>query len=190
MFSSMLKETNLLYLGATILILLDQQYVGRFWTSCEGWLSMQTCTSFGLKPAVDPTSRCKINLLPEVSPDVEARLKSAWADKSIAEACVILTGPDLKVTNGGDKVTAMTKIWRLHDTIRAASARSRFPMYEVHEVRPARSEPLMRANSISSHPKMTSGLAVSRSKKFGIECLRSGSFAPTKRPESTRPTRS
>ena len=36
MFGQMLKEVNLIYLGCRVLILLDRQYMGRFWVSATG----------------------------------------------------------------------------------------------------------------------------------------------------------
>ena len=51
-FKGMLKEVNRLYLGTTVLILLDLSYVSRFWTQFESWLAMQFAMPDGLKPAV------------------------------------------------------------------------------------------------------------------------------------------
>ena len=48
----MLSEVNLLYLGTTVLILLDLSYVSRFWTQFESWLAMQYAMPDGLKPAI------------------------------------------------------------------------------------------------------------------------------------------
>merc|ERR1712110_1198099 len=47
-FKAMLKNVNLLYMGCTVLILLDRSYLGRFWTQFEAWLSMQSATLAGL----------------------------------------------------------------------------------------------------------------------------------------------
>ena len=51
-FKRMLSEVNMLYLGTTVLILLDLSYVSRFWTQFESWLAMQSAMPSGLKPAV------------------------------------------------------------------------------------------------------------------------------------------
>ena len=37
----MLRSANLLYLGATVVILLEGPYLERFWTSAEAWLAMR-----------------------------------------------------------------------------------------------------------------------------------------------------
>ena len=41
----MLPNVNLLYLGATVLILLDESYMRRFWTLFEGWLAFSMPTA-------------------------------------------------------------------------------------------------------------------------------------------------
>ena len=43
-FDKMLSNVNMLYLGTTVLILLDLSYVSRFWTQFEAWLGMQMLT--------------------------------------------------------------------------------------------------------------------------------------------------
>ena len=50
-FKWMLQNINSLYLGCHVLILLDLSYLSRFWTQFEAWLSMQTATKEGLRPA-------------------------------------------------------------------------------------------------------------------------------------------
>ena len=44
-FARMISQVNLLYLGTSVLILLDLSYVSRFWTQFEAWLSMQQATT-------------------------------------------------------------------------------------------------------------------------------------------------
>ena len=44
-FKRMISQVNLLYLGTSVLILLDLSYVSRFWTQFEAWLSMQQATT-------------------------------------------------------------------------------------------------------------------------------------------------
>ena len=43
-FKRMLADVNLLYVGASVLFLLDVSYISRFWTQFEAWLSMQKAT--------------------------------------------------------------------------------------------------------------------------------------------------
>ena len=43
-FKRMLPNINLIFLAAQVLIIMDSQYFGRFWT-LEAWLAMQQVTS-------------------------------------------------------------------------------------------------------------------------------------------------
>ena len=54
LFSKMLKNMNLLYLGCSVLILMDRSYLSRFWTQFEAWLSMQQPSASGRDPACCP----------------------------------------------------------------------------------------------------------------------------------------
>lgn len=56
-FKTMLGNANLLYLGGKVLILLDKDYMVRFWTCAEAWLAMQACTPTGLRPSMLPPQR-------------------------------------------------------------------------------------------------------------------------------------
>ena len=51
-FDWMLSMVNLVYLGASVLILLNKDYMERFWTSVEAWLSMQVAMPEGLRSGV------------------------------------------------------------------------------------------------------------------------------------------
>ena len=59
-FKWMLKNVNMLYLGMSVLILLDLSYVSRFWTQFEAWLSMQRIGRDGLHPALENERRCEV----------------------------------------------------------------------------------------------------------------------------------
>ena len=67
-FRAMLANVNLLYLGMSVLVLLDLSYLSRFWTQMEAWLSMQDTTLGGLRSAVGTarerhTIKCIYNAL-------------------------------------------------------------------------------------------------------------------------------
>jgi hypothetical protein len=47
-FNYMLQNVNYLYLGCSVLILLDLSYLSRFWTQFEAWLSFQVPSPDGL----------------------------------------------------------------------------------------------------------------------------------------------
>ena len=50
-FDGQLRNINLLYLGFSVLILVDLSYISRFWTLFESWLSFQVATAEGLRPS-------------------------------------------------------------------------------------------------------------------------------------------
>lgn len=50
MFERMLPSVNLLYLSCTVLAIIDQSYISRFWTQFEAWLACQEVTAMGLQP--------------------------------------------------------------------------------------------------------------------------------------------
>ena len=62
-FKWMLENINVLYLSVSVLILLDLSYISRFWTQYEAWLSMQTATKDGLRPATEAERRCEIRVI-------------------------------------------------------------------------------------------------------------------------------
>ena len=119
-FEAMLSSVNLLYLGGTVLVLLDRDYMKRFWTSAEAWLSTRTCTPTGLQPAENPEDRCKIVLLPGTPRESKGALLDTWAGKTIEEACEVLRMDEVKVTNKGDKHRLLSKLVTLHETIQGA----------------------------------------------------------------------
>ena len=49
-FHRQLKQVNMLFLGFECLCIVDMQYLGRFWTQLESWLSYQKCEGGSLKP--------------------------------------------------------------------------------------------------------------------------------------------
>jgi hypothetical protein len=60
-FDLMLSAIADLYLTAKVLILLDTMYRTRFWTTMEGWCSMQQVTvNVNVKTSSDIHSRCSM----------------------------------------------------------------------------------------------------------------------------------
>ena len=98
----------MLYLGTTVLILLDLSYVSRFWTQFEAWLSMQFATPDGLKAAIGtPNVRHHIVCIQNAAAQSELYEKALvdnWANKTPLEAHEFLSKPDVTVTNMSDKV--------------------------------------------------------------------------------------
>ena len=123
-FKRMLKEVNRLYLGTTVLILLDMSYVSRFWTQFESWLSMQYATPSGLKSAVSTENvRHHIVCIQNAAAQAESFTKllvDQWAKKTPEQAHAFLSKPDVTVTNQGDKDGQLPKIKALDETVQGA----------------------------------------------------------------------
>jgi len=120
----MLKEVNRLYLGTTVLILLDLSYVSRFWTQFESWMSMQYATPDGLKPAVGTKNErhhivCIQNAASQATLYTTA-LVDNWADQTPQQAHAFLSKPDVTVTNQSDKEAQLPKIKALDATVQGA----------------------------------------------------------------------
>ena len=123
-FKRMLKEVNRLYLGTTVLILLDLSYVSRFWTQFESWMSMQFATPDGLKPAVGTGNErhlivCIQNAASQATLYTKA-LVDSWADQTPEQAHSFLSKPDVTVTNENDKKGQLPKIKALDATVQGA----------------------------------------------------------------------
>ena len=114
----------MLYLGTSVLILLDLSYVSRFWTQFEAWLSMQFATPSGLKPAIGTQNvRHHIVCIQNAAAQSELYTKALvdnWADKTPLQAHDFLSKPDVTVTNASDKEGQLPKIKALDGTVQGA----------------------------------------------------------------------
>ena len=88
---------NLLYLGGTVLILVDEEYIRRFWTSAEAWLSMRSPARDGL--GTSRNSRCDIECIWDMPSSFARALRDEWRDCDAKQAARKLAGPDFVVTN-------------------------------------------------------------------------------------------
>merc|ERR1711920_1144890 len=123
-FDVMLPRINMIYLGATVLILYDLQYSCRFWTQFEAWLSMQVATQHGLKSAVG-TDKERHHIVPLHSCAKEPRrhkdlLESTWAGQTPADAHMQLSSKDIEVTNQSDKQNQLPKIKKLNQSVKGS----------------------------------------------------------------------
>lgn len=126
-FRHQLLHINQLYLGARVLILLDLQYLSRFWTQFEAWLAFQTCTSRGIEPARLPghgAERCDILPVLNASSILAMALQTLWENKKPEEAYEVLRQDDVKVTNQSDKLIQLPKVRELSDEVRSTWERS------------------------------------------------------------------
>ena len=116
----MLKNVNLLYLGCSVLCLIDISYLSRFWTQFEAWLSMQAADSTGLHPAPKGRQRHTFKCIHNATKGNEdEKLRQMWATRKPAEAKELLAMPDVTVTNASDKETQLVKIAKLDEEAQA-----------------------------------------------------------------------
>ena len=113
-FRWMLKNVNALFLGGSILIVMDSAYFSKFWTQFEAWLGMQRCTPHGLKPASKATRWVAWYIHSATS---VAELEQRWMNKSPQEAEALLSKPDCVVTNMSDKTTQLKKLATLDEDV-------------------------------------------------------------------------
>merc|ERR1712039_774028 len=81
-----------LFLTCRVLVIFDLQYVGRFWTSYEFWLSLRTVTSEGLAPTPADQSRVDIECMGaahEAEAILVRSLIHTWANKDPSTAADI-----------------------------------------------------------------------------------------------------
>ena len=92
-----------MYLSFSVLILLDLSYISRFWTQYEAWLSFQTATQDGLRPASEAELRCEIVPMYNTNASFIDGLRDMWAKATPQEAFQKLKQPDCTVTDESDK---------------------------------------------------------------------------------------
>ena len=114
MFRWMLRSVNALYLGGSVLILMDSAYLSKFWTQFEAWLSMQRCTVQGLRPAAN-RSRWATQCIHSATSATE--LEQRWMNTTPQEAKALLSKPDCIVTNMSDKTTQLAKLATLDEEV-------------------------------------------------------------------------
>jgi hypothetical protein len=117
-FSLMLPNIDLLFIGASVLIMLDRAYSSRFWTCFEAWLSLNTATADGLRGAHDSGLRSTIVCLHHTSPYLRDGLLDEWRGCSAQQAHDKLSSPDVDVTNKSDKTMQLPKISQLDARVR------------------------------------------------------------------------
>ena len=118
-FRWMVKNVNALFLGGSILIVMDSAYLSKFWTQLEAWLGMQRCTLQGLKPASKASRWVTWSIHSAMS---AAELEQRWMNKSPQEAEALLSKPDCVVTNMSDKTTQLKKLATLDQDVQRSWA--------------------------------------------------------------------
>ena len=119
-FEMMLPNINLLYLGATVLVLMDLSYLSRFWTQFEAWCSMQKCTTDGLVSAPEAERRAVIKCIHNAPPRERETLAEMWGHVTAQKAYETLSSSDVTVTNAKDKEMQLPKILKLDESVKEA----------------------------------------------------------------------
>jgi len=116
----MLPNINLLYVSATVLVLMDRSYMSRFWTQFEAWLSMQKASATGLTSAPPSERRCRdaIVCLGNAPEKLADALIEEWGHIDASGAFSKLSSADVTVTNLSDKECQLPKIMQLDDNVR------------------------------------------------------------------------
>ena len=111
-FVAQLPHVGLLFLGVSVLILLDMSYMSRFWTQLEAWLSMQDANS-GITTASEAQRRYTVVPMHNAPAILSDMLITLWAGKSPQEAHQILASPDVILTNQSDKAVQLPMMLKL-----------------------------------------------------------------------------
>lgn len=111
-FDWMLENLSLLYIGCSVLILLDRSYQSRFWTMFEAWLAFRCVTPDGLSTTTHETrGRVHIEMIYDAPASLAHALEEDWgAMYNINEAHARLASPDVSVTNQKDKDVQLEKV--------------------------------------------------------------------------------
>jgi len=136
-FKLILPIVNILYSTLTVIIMVDQQYIGRFWTQLECFLALRLTSQEGLVAVTseDRGSRCLFIEMgaSEGTGGLAALLKGTWGPGSVQEAHERLAKPDVQVTNQKDKTQQLEKLLQLDKRLRS-SAREESRMSATGEV--------------------------------------------------------
>lgn len=142
-FGHMLGNSNILYLCLSVLVLLDRSSLSRFWTQFEAWLAFRRVSSKGLDRCAPSNGvmnmaekatgidingdgsvggdRCEITTMYGAPASLRDSLVSEWKHVTLEEAHEKLSAPDVVVTNQGDKVQQLKKVFALDEMVRNVS---------------------------------------------------------------------
>ena len=118
-FDTMLEDVGCLYLSMRVLILLDLQYLGRFWPQFEAWCSMQTVTPNGLVTSERSEARFDVRFVHSASKELGKALVHMLASKTAAQIHAQLAQPDVEVTNLKDKERILPMVLRMEGELKA-----------------------------------------------------------------------
>lgn len=106
LFRTTLDKIYMLFLTCSVVVVLDLQYLGRFWTCYETWLSLHTASAQGLVHTRECDRRVAFRCTEgaEASSDHYTKaLVNTWSAKTVEQAKAVLAKADILVTNQRDK---------------------------------------------------------------------------------------
>ena len=113
-----LLNCPIIFLGASVLLVMDISYLSRFWTQLEAWLSMQQPTAEGVRTATAAEERFTVALVHSATVGAEdEKLKAMWARRTPTDAYQILSAPDVVVTNLSDKTAMLAQVESLNSDL-------------------------------------------------------------------------
>lgn len=118
MFDAMLRNINLLYLGCSVLILMDMTYLSRFWTQFEAWLALKSPSDNGIVASPPSKQRFHIMTLHSAPASMKHVLVELLAQKTPVAMYDALSAPDIAVTNQRDKDVCLPKVLKIDAEVR------------------------------------------------------------------------
>ena len=117
-------------LSVTMLIVLSEAYLLRFWPQYEAFLSFQIVNVGGLAPATEIVASAarrqflsdEQSMPVERSAELQTILEDRWHATSVEDAIEVLALPQLEVTSGKDKVEQIGKLMELQRDLADALA--------------------------------------------------------------------
>ena len=114
----MLTHSNYLYLGCTILILVDREYLKRFWTQFEAWVAMRKSSESGLVDVKKDEEKRWVIVAPtetnlRAAKKIKELLEESWQTTTVEDAEKTLNQDDIDVTNQKDKEIMLPKLKQL-----------------------------------------------------------------------------
>uniref|UniRef100_A0A7S3AZX6 Uncharacterized protein n=1 Tax=Haptolina ericina TaxID=156174 RepID=A0A7S3AZX6_9EUKA len=111
--SEMAKNAYLLYLGCSVLAVIDLSFPSRFWTQLELWYAFQRSSSATL--AAGP--RATLVPLRESLSTLVPLLLQMIPERNAQEIHSLLASPDVTVSNQSDKDIQLSQLMAVHDEL-------------------------------------------------------------------------
>lgn len=90
-----LQQLHVLFLSASVLVLLDLKYLSKWRTTVEAWMSLMTASPSGLAPASDSERRCTITCIHNAHPQIGPSKLLSLATKSAKDLHDMISAPDV-----------------------------------------------------------------------------------------------